>query len=282
MARKDFHRWLEEKAKTLTPSELRLVSHMREHPDLWAFKSASHLASLLGMHRSTIIRFAQNLGMDGFRELQSAARTAFLHSYSPAPELVLTGHDESSDREVQEIFDRELMNLRQTYEYLDPAVLEETAERLARADRVLLFGRRFSYPIALHLSMALGSIRDGVRLAPEPGGASIHSLFDLTPEDFALIVSLRRHSHEVRRTYLFLEEAGVPQALLTDVSPLVDLPEKIQVIQAHVGSAGILDSYTALVSVGHILLHMVSKLLPDSKARLVQVEQCWNRFNEIG
>jgi hypothetical protein len=28
MARKDFHRWLEEKAKTLTPSELRLVSHM--------------------------------------------------------------------------------------------------------------------------------------------------------------------------------------------------------------------------------------------------------------
>ena len=70
-------------------------------------------------------------------------------------------------------------------------------------------------------------------------------------EDFALIVSLRRHSPEVRRTYLFLEEAGVRQALLTNVSPVVDLPEKIQVIQAHVGSAGILDSYTALVSVGH-------------------------------
>ncbi len=124
-------------------------------------------------------------------------------------------------------------------------------------------------------------MRNGVRLAPEPGGTTIDTLFDLTPDDYALIVSMRRHSPEVRRTIEFLGSLGVPQALMTDVSIRVDPKQGMRILQAYVGSTSVLDSYTALTSVSHTLLSLVNRYVDGSQARLEAAERAWNRYNRL-
>ena len=242
---KTIHDWLAARAEGLTAGELRLSAPMGEHLDVWAYESAAQLADRLGVHRSSVVRLAQKLGLRGFPELQQAARNALLKSFSPSPELSFQHSADSRADVVESIYQRELMNLRQTYESLDIAELDATAGAIARAERVFLFGRRFSYPIALYLSLTLRTMRDGVRLAPEPGGSAVDSLFDLTPQDFALIVSMKRHSPEVKRTIGFLSKLRVPQALLTDVSIKVNLKKGMRILYAYVGSNSLLDSYTA-------------------------------------
>ena len=187
----------------LTPSEMRLASHLVEHVEKWAFESATQLAALLDVHRSTIVRFAQNLGFSGFPELQTVARQTLLHSFSPTSKLSLTMADDGQSDLVQEIFEREMQNIQVTYRNLDARALETTARGVARARKVAIFGRRFSYPIALYLNLALKTMRDRVGLAPDPGGSSIDLLFDLCPDDYAIIVSLRRHSPEVQKPSAF-------------------------------------------------------------------------------
>ncbi|MBW1722863.1 MAG: MurR/RpiR family transcriptional regulator [Deltaproteobacteria bacterium] len=280
MPQKDFHEWISEKAEVLTPSEVRLATHLVEHPEKWAFESASQLAALLDVHRSTIVRFAQNLGLSGFPELQAMARQALLNSFSPSIKLSLAMADYGLSDLVQEIFEREIQNLQETYRHLDAEALETTARGLAHAGKVVIFGRRFSYPIALYLSLAIKTMRDRVRLAPDPGGSSIDQLFDLTPEDYAIIVSLRRHSPEVQRALRFLAKAGIPRSLLTDVSPMTGQQDGMRVIRAHIGSTSVLESYTALISVCHTMLSLVHCFLPESQNRLEAVENAWSRFNK--
>jgi DNA-binding MurR/RpiR family transcriptional regulator len=142
-------------------------------------------------------------------------------------------------------------------------------------------GRRFSYPIALYLSLALKTMRDGVRLAPEPGGSAVDTLFDLSPHDFALIVSMKRHSPEVQRAIDFLTKLRVPLALLTDVSIKVNLKKGMRILYAYVGSNSLLDSYTALTSVSHTLLSLTSSYVEGSRDRLETAESAWNKFNRL-
>lgn len=274
-----FHEWVSGQSSRLSQGETRLATHLVEHLDLWAFESAAQLAARLGVHRSTVVRFAKNLGMDGFPALQEKARSALLTAFSPSSQR-RSGKVQADP--LEEIYQREQMNLRQTFERMDLKILDAVARDIAGARRLFLFGRRFSYPIALYLSLALNTMRGDVWLAPEPGGTVIDALFDLTEADLALIVSLRRHSPEVQRTIEYLGEAKVPRVLLTDVSIGVDRVPGMRVLQANVGSSSLLDSYTALTSVGHTLLSLVSRHIPGCEMRLEAVERAWNRFNHQG
>lgn len=270
---------LDEAASRLTPQERRLAAHLVEQQERWGYLSSTELAKDLGVHRSTIVRFAQGLGFKGFPELQEQARAAYLSTVSLQRELVLSDVGSQESDTVQAVYRREMQNLQQSYQHLDLAALEATAGRLAGARRVLLFGRRFSHPIALHLGLVLRTMREGVEVAPPVSGTAVDLLFDLAPEDFVLVVSLRRHSQEVQRTLRFLSDAGVRVAVLTDASPGNDVPPGTSVLRANVGSTGVLDSYTALVSISHALLTLTEVALPGASARLAQAERAWQQFN---
>ncbi len=270
---------LEASDHALTAQEQRLAAHLVEHLDTWAYASSSQIAQVVGVHRSTIVRFAQKLGFEGYPELQEAARTAYVQSVGSPVDLVLTETGEEDDPTLQSVYEREMHNLQWSYSRLDVPTLEATARRLATARRVLLFGRRFSYPLALHMSLVLRTMREWVDCAPSPGGMSVDQLFDLTPEDFVLVVSLRRHSAEVQRTLAHLANAGVPTTVLTDASPRRNMPGDIPVLRAYMASASVLDSYTALVSLSHALLTLVEGMLPAAQERLSAAERAWSRFN---
>lgn len=270
---------LERLSGVFSPSEIRLATDLVEHPDQWGYLPSTQLADRLQVHRSTIVRFAQRAGFAGFHELQAAARAAYLSSVSSSPALVLTDAPAGEGALISDIFQRELANLQETYRNLSVPALESTASGLASARRVMVYGRRFSHPIALYLSLALRSMRPGVELAPEPGGTSIDVLFDLGADDYALVVSMRRYSPDVQRTLRFLAGRGVPHSLLTDTSPTHDFPDAARVLRAHIGGAGVLDSYTALTSVGHALLSLVAAALPGAEGRLAEAERAWRGFH---
>jgi len=270
-------------ADVLTPQERRLAAHLVEHLERWGYLSSSELADELDVHRSTIVRFAQHLGFAGYPELQQEAREAYVRTVSASRDLVLTdvgAVGEAGTSMVHAVYERELQNLRRSYTHLDLDALDATARGVAQARRVLVFGRRFSFPIALHLSLVLRTMRERVDASPAPGGSPVDQLFDLGAEDYAVVVSLRRHSPEVQRTLRLLADAKVPRTVLTDASPGNDVPKGTHVLRAHVGSTGVLDSYTALISVSHALLTLVEAALPGAAARLAAAERAWQQFNK--
>src|SRR5690625_3877933 len=212
-------------AGALTLTERQLAAHLVEHLEDWGYRSSSELAAVLGVHRSTIVRFAQHAGYAGFPELQEAARAAYLHAVAESRDLFLSDVGQGdAGTAVRDVYQKELLNIQRSYGHLDSEALEATAQELAAAERVVVFGRRFSYPIALHIGMMLRTVRPGVETSPASGGSSVDQLFDLDSSDFVLAVSLRRHSPEVQRTLGFLAGAAVPVTVLTDASPGDNVP----------------------------------------------------------
>lgn len=267
---------IEANASQLSTSEVKVASHLTDFPESWAFEPASQLAKTLTVHRSTVVRFAQRLGFSGFPDLQRAVRAEYLRGLSGDQEslLVVAAQQEVGEVDVLDrIFARESQNLDRTYRGLDRELMRRVAESLAQASRVAVLGRRFSFPIAQHLSLALRTMRGGVHLAPEPGGSILDTVFDLGADDLAVVISMRRTSAEVKRALRFLGDAGVPTVFLTDAGPVRDVPPEAIVLRAHTGGTSVLDSYTALTSVAHALLSMTSQKLPGAPARLEALEE---------
>lgn len=274
----DLFSLLAQRAGSFTSTESELAAHLVKHPEVWGFSATTVLADTLGVHRSTIVRFAQSIGYSGFPELREAVRTAYLQSVASPLDLTSAAPGPEYNDLIHSVYERELQNLKQTYEHLDGATLELTARELASARKVLVFGRRFSFTIATHTSLLLGSLRSGVRLAPDPGGSSVDMMFDIDKNDAALVFSLRRHSPEVQRAIQYLVMHGVPTTLVTDAAPVPDLPDGLKVLHAHIGSTSTLDSFTSLVSLSHALATIVGRLLPESAARQARLEEARVHF----
>src|SRR5690606_37449045 len=234
----------------------------------------------LGVHRSTIVRFAQNIGYSGFPQLRETVRNAYLQSVATPLDLTSSAPGPDFNDLIHSVYERELQNLRQTYTHLHGATLEQAAREVASARKVLVFGRRFSFTIATHTSLLLRSLRPGVRLAPDPGGSSLDAMFDIAADDAALVFSLRRHSPEVQRAIEYLVIRGVPTTLITDAAPVADIPTRLKVLHAHIGSTSTLDSFTSLVSLSHALATIVGHLLPESTTRQVRLEEARQHFQK--
>lgn len=275
----DFVEWLILKDKKLTSVEVRLAAHLIRQMEPWAFESAQKIAEKTGVHRSTIVRFAKNLGFHGYPEFQEAVRETLLKSFSPHTGPDIPFNISSPEKNILgAVYTHESNNLRKSYEHIDALALKHTALGLAQARRVLFFGRRMSYPIALHLSMTLRLMRSGVRFAPDAGETTIDNLFDLTADDYVFIVTLKRYSPEIIRVIRFIEKAKIPLTLLTDISPFGNGSPTTQMLRAYVSSPSIFDSYTALISIGHTLLTMVRQLLPHADERLERIEKAFLEF----
>src|SRR5690606_32867529 len=107
-----------------------------EHLERWGYLSSNELAVQLGVHRSTVVRFAQHIGFPGYPGLQEAARAEYLRSLSKPGDLVLTDRGEGDPETVQAVYQREQHNLQRSYTHLDLQALEATARGLAKARRV--------------------------------------------------------------------------------------------------------------------------------------------------
>lgn len=267
-------------AGTFTPTEAELAAHLVKHPEIWGFNATTALATTVGVHRSTVVRFAQRLGYGGFPELREAVRASYLKSVATPLELSRSATTSDFSELVRSVYERELQNLRQTYEHIDGDALEKAARQIAEARRVVVFGRRYSFTIAMHTSLLLRSLRAGVRLAPDPGGSSVDAMFDLDKDDAALVFSLRRHSPEVQRAIEYLALRGVPSTLVTDAAPVSSLPPGLSVLQAYIGSNSTLDSFTSLVSLGHALATIVGRLLPEAADRHTLLEEARAHFQK--
>lgn len=274
---------LQKRLKRLTAREEQLASNMSNNMELWAFANAKSIAEQAKVHRSTIIRFAQKIGFKGFPEFQEAVRKEFLKTHTTAPELSL-GFDKSGNDAVtsvvQSVYGKDLNNLKMTYQNLDFEDLDKTAAGLAKAKRVLIFGRRFSYPIALHIGYFLRVMRDGVSIAPDPGGSSVDSLFSMSDSDYALIVTLVRYSPEVQRVLDYLQQVQTPLTIMTDAGNLPRGAEHASLLRAHVKSSSILGSYSAMMSMSHALLNCVGTFLTDVDSRFENIEKANALFNK--
>ena len=199
-----------------------------ECPDDIAFGTVGSIAEQAAVHPSTLVRFAQALGYEGFSELQAVfqqrlrdrpspydarldaldARTAGL---SPVAALV-EGFSQAAIRSVERFRER-----------IEAPAMDEAAEILARANTVYLIGLRRSYPVTSYLNYTFGTLGVQTVLAGSPSGVDREALSFAGPRDAALAISFTPYAPAAIEYARQVATQKTPLVAITDspFSPLV-------------------------------------------------------------
>jgi len=221
-----------------------VAAYALDHPDEIAFGTAASIALSADVQPSTLVRFAQHFGFDGFSGLQLLFRARLRERTSSYEDrLRALEQNSTSLAESTMILNGFIAAAHRSIDAIGTAVDPEAFERavaiLARADTIYLLAKRRSYPISSYMAYAFGKLKVKSQLVGTAAGIDDDLLAMSTPQDAAFAVSFSPYASESAVQARTLAARGVPVVSLTDsaFSPLAECSrEWFEVVEAdHAG-----------------------------------------------
>ncbi|MEP7454407.1 MurR/RpiR family transcriptional regulator [Phyllobacterium sp. SB3] len=204
-----------------------IAAYALSNPDEIAFGTAASIASTAGVQPSTLIRFAQHLGFDGFTSLQSVFRERLRERQISYEERLSALHGDmdgvSKNRAILNGF---LAAASQSVETISRQVEDEVLDRavdiLAGAETIYLLARRRSYPITAYMAYAFGKLKIRNQLIESTAGIDPEILSFASPADAAIAISFSPYASATIEHAAALAARNVPVVAITDsaFSPL--------------------------------------------------------------
>lgn len=233
-----------------------VAAYMVRNPDDIAFGTVGSIAEKAAVHSSTLVRFAQALGYEGFSDLQAVfqqrlrerpipyeARMEALDMGAadlPPIAALVEGFSQASIRSVERFRER-----------VEIDALNEATEILARANTIYLIGLRRSYPVASYLNYTFGTLGVQTVLAGTPSGVDREVLFFAGPRDAALAISFTPYAPMTIEYARQVASQKTPLIAITDspFSPLATLTNRwFEIVESDFGGFRTLASTMTLVA----------------------------------
>ena len=126
-------------------SQKDVAQYIVDHLDEAAFQTAEELARRANTSSSTVVRFSQALGFEGFPELQAAAREEYRRVHAKAepgagtPSAPLFSLDQN---EFETALAADHLNVEETARKVSRSAVEALIEAIVAAEKVLVAGHR--------------------------------------------------------------------------------------------------------------------------------------------
>ena len=247
------------------PIEARIAAAVLENPDAFTRASVVEFAHKTAVSTGSVVRFAQVMGYDGFRDLKLAV----------ARELPQRSSDHDSPREPTAPFtlrmDEQIRALKFAASTVDSGAVSRAARRLAAARHVEIVAIGASSSIAYSIQFALTIVGVHVRLLQDSGEyAGAAALLDR--DDVLVAVSYSGRTRAIVDAAAMAREGGASVVSLTcnPRSALLDHTDVAILVDAKKAGAGASEwpLRTALHSVARALtLEVVNELPADELQR---------------
>jgi DNA-binding MurR/RpiR family transcriptional regulator len=206
-----------------------VAAHTLDNPDEIAFGTAASVAAAADVQPSTLVRFAQYLGFEGFSDLQRIFRERLKErttSYEERLAALRAGAGAGSHESaiLDGFLDAARRSLDKLSQALDAPKLERAVAILGEARTIHLIARRRSYPISTYMAYAFGKLGIPCTLVGSPVGVDAEMLALAGEGDAALAVSFSPYASETAEYARNLAARSVPVIAITDsaFSPLAE------------------------------------------------------------
>jgi len=198
-ARKSLSDFITERFDDFSRSQKDVARYIVDHLDEAAFQTAEELARRANTSSSTVVRFSQALGFDGYPELQQAAIEEYRHKVAEgAPNgnvgsgaAALFNFDHS---EFEASLGADYSNIEETARSLTREQVEASVSALATARRVLIVGVEQMAFFASYLRHLLGPLDVRAEIVASPSQDNIQKLSRMD-EDTLLVVLTAGRAH---------------------------------------------------------------------------------------
>ncbi len=271
---------IQENVHTFSKGQRKIASFILESYDKAAFMTASRLGKRVGVSESTVVRFAFELGYDGYPDMQRSLQKMIRNRLTTVQRIEVT-KDRLGDQDLLSmVLQSDIEKIRMTLEELDRDSFEQTVDAIVSARKIYIIGVRSSAAIASFLHFYFNLIFDNVVLVSANTASEIfESLLRVGEGDVVIGISFPRYSSRTVQAMSFARDRGATTVAITDSESSPLAPISRYSLMARSDMASFVDSLVAPLSLVNALLVAVSQRKNEDLAHTFHtLEEIWDEY----
>ena len=272
---------LQEKQSTFSKGQKRIAQYITEAYDKAAFMTANRLGKTVGVSESTVVRFAVDLGFDGYPSMQKAMREMVLNRLTSVQRIEVANNRYSDQDVVSTVLQADMEKLRQTSETVSREEFKAAVDVILKAKRVYIMGVRSVAPLANFLGYYLNYMFNNVHvISGSSAGEMFERIVGVNSEDVVIAFSFPRYSASTTKGAKYCRSAGATVIGITDskLSPLGQCSDHVLIAKSDMVS--LVDSLVAPLSlVNALIVAIAAQREQELSQTFANLERIWDEYD---
>lgn len=264
---------------TFSKGQKKISDFLLDHYEAACYLTAAKIGETVGVSESTVVRFASELGFEGFPEFQKNLQEVVKNRLNNIQRMQVSA-DRIGDNILENILTRDIDRIRQTLLEVSNESFNNAVDAIANAKNVYIIGTRSSSALADFLSYYLGLLSENVHLVQNTNSSGLYEqLFRISEDDILIGISFPRYSNTTVKALRFAHDNGAKTLAITDstYSPLTEYATNV--LLAHSDMLSFVDSLVAPLSMLNALIVAVSERKQAQTAKTFEIlESIWDKY----
>ncbi len=271
---------IQNRMDTFSKGQRLIGRYILDNYDKAAFMTAARLGQTVKISESTVVRFAVELGYDGYPAMQKAMQEMIRGKLTTVQRIEVSYDRLGAQGVLDKVVQSDIENLRMTLNELKREDFDGAVNAIAGARRIYILGVRSSAALSDFLTFYFKLIFDNVcQVQTSLASEMFEQMLRVGKGDVVIGISFPRYSTRSVRAMEFARDQGATVVAITDseMSPLYDTADYR--LLAKSGMVSFADSLVAPLSIINALIVAVGrKKSAEVTATFKRLENIWDEY----
>lgn len=272
---------MEAKMPSFSKGQRAISRYIIDNYEKAAYMTAARLGSISGVSESTVVRFAIELGFEGYPEMQRALQELTRTKLNSVQRMEVTNTLIGNSDVLDKVLTSDMDKIRKTLEEIDKTAFYEAIDKIVAAKNIYIIGVRSSSALAGFLNYNFRMIFDNVRLIQTTSGSEMfEQIMRIGEGDVMIAISFPRYSKRSINAVSFARAHGANVVAITDSAQSPIAAHANQLLTACSDMASFVDSLVAPLSIINAMIVALARKKKDElTVRLHELEQIWDEYD---
>ena len=245
-----------------------------------AYLTAAKVGEIVGVSESTVVRFAMELGFEGYPHFQKLLQEELKVKLTSVQRLHASSRYSNDGETLRSIMQTDMENVKRTYERMDEVAFRQAVELILSAKHIFLMGLRSSAPLSSFLNFYFTLLFDDVRhILSNSSNAIFEQILPIAPGDVLIAISFPRYSNQTIQSMQYARQRGAAVVGITD-NPDSQFAQNLDVgLYAASDMASFVDSMVAPLSLINALIVTLGIRKKDRIEQTFEaLEKLWEEY----
>lgn len=278
---KDILALMAKENSSFSKGQKQIANFIVENYDKAAFMTACKLGKTVGVSESTVVRFAAELGYDGYPEMRKALQEMIRNRLTSVQRIEVSKELITNSNVLKDILTSDIEKLRTTLESVDQEQFDKAVDAILNAKRIYIVGMRSSTALADFMGFYMNFLLDNVRTIHDNVANEIYEQIMRIGENDVLIgLSFPRYSSRTIKAMRFAKSKGATVIGITDneTSPFREVADIC--LYAKSDMVSFVDSLVAPLSLINALVVSIGMHSREGLSNtFTSLEQLWSDYD---
>lgn len=279
-AQKNLISKIEREMPAMSKGQKAIASYILKNYENAAFLTAARIGEDAGVSESTVVRFAMELGFEGYPHFQKVLQEELKVRLTSVQRMKASIKLNDNDDILGAVLHSDIEKLKRTSESIDRNAFNQAVELILGAKKIYILGVRSAAPLAAFLGFYFNLIFDNIRLVHT---TSVSELFEqilgVKTGDVVIGISFPRYSKRTIKAMAYSRSTGATVIAITDKAD-TPISENADVcLLAPSDMTSFVDSLVAPLSVINALIAAIGYKRQDAVIEtLEKLERIWDEY----